>query len=204
MRFLLLLIALTAAGCGDDNADQLCIRHSNCAMGWYCSQGVCRDKTPAPVVVADAGSPADSGLADAATGDALSVSDASSSSDASVVSDVSSSSDASDVQTDAALGDVALTDAAVSDVAPGDAALADAASATDASTADADQVGDASPQDAGPVDPSPDAAAPQDSGPDPGPLDVPVPDLAPDAGITDRGFGSFPLPSFDTGFGKPR
>jgi hypothetical protein len=49
-----------------------------------------------------------------------------------------------------------------------------------------------------------DAAAGDVVAADAGPGDVPPADLGPDTGITDRGFGSFPLPSFDTGFGKPR
>ena len=205
MRLLLLLMAFAGAGCVDENADQLCIRHSNCPMGWYCSQGVCRGKTPAAVVVVDTGSSTDSGPTDTSTGDA---SDASSRSDAASVGDVSDG-DVSDVLTDAALGDGAnVTDVAAADSALGDALLGDVASSTDAASSDVDQVGDASAQDAfsdgGSVDPSSDTAVVLDGGPDPGPLDVPIPDLAPDAGIADRGFTSFPLPSFDTGFGKPR
>ena len=198
-------MALTGAGCGDENADHLCIRHSNCPMGWYCSQGVCRDKTPAAVVVVDTGSVLDSGPTDTLTGDA---SDASSRSDAASVGDVS------DLLTDAAVGDGAnVADVSAADSAPGDVLLGDVlsgdvASAIDAAAGDVDQVGDAGPQDAtldgGPADPSSDAALLLDAGPNPGPLDVPIPDLAPDAGIADRGFTSFPLPSFDTGFGKPR
>ena len=193
-------MALTGAGCGDENADQLCIRHSNCPMGWYCSQGVCRDKTPAAVVVVDTGSVLDSGPTDTLTSDA---------SDASLLSDATSVGDVSDALSDAALVDGAnVTDVSAADSAPGDVLLGDVASTIDAAAGDVDQVGDAGAQDAtldgGPADPSSDAAVLSDAGPDPGPLDVPIPDLAPDAGIADRGFTSFPLPSFDTGFGKPR
>ena len=208
--------------CGDESADQPCIRHSNCAMGWYCSQGVCRSKTPT-IVRVDAGPPVDSGPTDISLSDVLidasrtdaSISDSSVQTDASV-SDSSVHIDASvsdaSVQTDAIVDAGTTSDAsAVTDAQPVfdattqvDAQLSlDAAQARDADGAEAGVSDNDASVEAGIVDATavvPDA----DQVPDSGPLDVPTPDLAPDAGITDRGFGSFPLPSFDMGFGKPR
>ena len=197
--------------CGDESADQPCIRHSNCAMGWYCSQGVCRSKTPT-IVRVDAGLPVDSGPTDISLSDVLidasrtdaSISDSSVHIDASV-------SDAS-VQTDAIVDTGTTSDAsAVTDAQPVFDATTqvdaqpsrDTAQARDADGAEAGVSDNDASVEAGIVDATvvvPDA----DRIPDSGPLDVPTPDLAPDAGITDRGFGSFPLPSFDMGFGKPR
>ena len=213
-------MALIGAACGDESAEQLCIRHSNCAMGWYCSSGVCRSKTRVAVPV-DAGMPVDSGLADGGITDA-SLTDAQSdanATDATVGADVqvdaSSSSDGG-AATDAT--PVPDADQAPDAQAGVDAQQGvDAAQAVDASqTTDASQISDASEgsdaaileagivgTDAGVQDTSVNATD-VDRVPDSGPLDGPTPDLAPDAGITDRGFGSFPLPSFDMGFGKPR
>ena len=205
-------MALIGAACGDEAADQLCIRHSNCAMGWYCSQGVCRSRTPT-VVRVDAGVPADSGPTDSSLTDVTTDASLADASVADVLSDasVSDASVRTAVPMDARADGGPTPDASVSldaqsvlDATVIDAqAVVDAAQAQDAHAVDAggvlsDASHEAGPQDAfvGPPD--------VDEVPDSGPLDVPTPDLAPDAGITDRGFGSFPLPSFDMGFGKPR
>ena len=205
-------MALIGAACGDEAADQSCIRHSNCAMGWYCSQGVCRSKPPT-VVRVDAGVPADSGPIDSGRTDATTDASLADASLADVLFDASLSDAAmlTDVHTDASVeagstGDASVlpdvqtaVDATVSDAQ----AAVDAAQTQDAASVEAGGVVSDASHEAGPQDAS--AGSPDiDQVPDSGPLDVPTPDLAPDAGITDRGFGSFPLPSFDMGFGKPR
>ena len=205
-------MALIGAACGDEAAEQLCIRHSNCAMGWYCSQGVCRSRTPT-VVRVDAGAPADSGPTDSSLADVTTDASLGDASLADVLSDasVSDATERTDVQIDASVDAGPTSDASASlDVQPVlDATVLDAqvavdtGEAQDADTVDAGGVISDASHEAGPQDAS--AGAPDvDEVPDSGPLDVPTPDLAPDTGITDRGFGSFPLPSFDMGFGKPR
>ena len=211
-------MALIGAACGDESAEQVCIRHSNCAMGWYCSAGICRSKTRTAVPV-DAGMPVDSGLVDGGATDASltdAQSDASatdaSAADATVGADVqvdaSSSTDANSAPDASVVNDADRAPDAQQGI---DAAQAiDAAQSTDASRiSDASQIMDAhvgsdtAALEAGVHDASV-STTDVDRLPDSGPLDGPTPDLAPDAGITDRGFGSFPLPSFDMGFGKPR
>mgnify|MGYP007078974515 CR=1 FL=1 len=165
------------------------------------------------MVRVDAGVPADSGPTDSSLTDVTTDASLADASLADVLSDASFS-DASvrtDVQTDASVEAGPILDASVSldvqsvlDATVIDAqAVVDAAQAQDADTVDAGGVLSDASHEAGPQDAF--AGAPDvDEVPDSGPLDVPTPDLAPDAGITDRGFGSFPLPSFDMGFGKPR
>ncbi|MDE0882843.1 MAG: hypothetical protein OSB21_09625 [Myxococcota bacterium] len=200
MRWVFLIAALLLSACADDNAEMLCVRHSQCPMLYFCWQGRCYVKNSAPqveVVLSSDSGTIDSGLSSVDSGLVDATTDAGST-DATALDGASS-----DATVDAGSSDVASIDVSSNS----DAALGDLSSLPDA-----DQLGDSGvpsdgPSDSGATDATPGAApdAAFDTGGGDGPIrDVPPSDRGPDTGITDRGFGSFPLPSFDTGFGKPR
>lgn len=219
MRWVAFCAALMTLGCGEESTDQSCIRNSNCSMGWYCARGVCRSKTPTRVVAPPVLPSLDAGSLDASVATDAAM-DASSAGDA-ALNDTSGALDAAQALDASSVDDAGSLDAAALDGSEDVGGLGDTGNAPDAGAPqDASVTSDAT-VDAGSLDAAlsdldilPDAEVPdlglEDTGPedtgvrDTGIRDVPRSDLAPDAGITDRGFGSFPLPNFDTGFGKPR